>query len=50
MPTNATYAFMHPDAISHRSQQLRAYRLKSLAYSYTIGVWEDRSDVFLLIG
>lgn len=50
MPSNAHYAFTQPALGERHNPQSRAYLPKSPTYSYTIGVWEDRSEVFLLIG
>ncbi len=50
MPSNAHYAFMQRAFGERYSPQPRAYPPKPAAYSYTIGVWEDRSEEFLLIG
>lgn len=50
MPFNAKNAFVQLAENSCRRQQPQASPLESFTYSYTIGVWEDRSEVFLLIG
>jgi len=49
MPSNAGYAFMQPYANGLYGQQPRAHPLKPPPYPYTIGVWEDRSEIALFI-
>jgi hypothetical protein len=50
MPFNARYAFLQAGKNGRYSQQSRAFPTQVTTYPSTIGVWEDRSGLFLLIG
>lgn len=49
MPLNAYDAFLRPVSDGPRNQQPRAYPPNPSTYSYTIGVWEDKSEIGLFI-